>query len=58
MRWFKKSLAADFSNSPHEKWRRIDMGGHFYMISVDIRGKKVNIIDNSSAPITKQQKYG
>nr|GMC78947.1 uncharacterized protein LOC109150412 [Ipomoea batatas] len=56
--WFSESLECGLKLSPHPSWKSIDMDGLFYVITVDMVQKRMFIIDNLSAPVSKEDKYG
>nr|GMC95618.1 uncharacterized protein LOC109155623 isoform X2 [Ipomoea batatas] len=62
---FKTGMLEDLEISPHFVWSDIDLymfpmlqDGHFYLMSVDIRRNKLDIIDNSTLKPHGKDKYG
>nr|GMD52448.1 uncharacterized protein LOC109155335 [Ipomoea batatas] len=61
--WFSDRLREDYVIAPHQSWATIDMflisdHGHYYIISVDLKKMKMDIIDNCPTPATHKSRYG
>nr|GMD42617.1 uncharacterized protein LOC109168900 [Ipomoea batatas] len=63
--WFSDRLREDYDIAPHQSWATIDMflfplsdHGHYYIISVDLKKMKMDIIDNCPTPATHKSRYG
>nr|GMD95284.1 uncharacterized protein LOC109155335 [Ipomoea batatas] len=63
--WFSDCLREDYDIAPHQSWATIDMflfplsdHGHYYIISVDLKKMKMDIIDNCPTPATHKSRYG
>nr|GLL33565.1 uncharacterized protein LOC109164944 [Ipomoea trifida] len=63
--WFSDRLRKDYDIASHQSWATIDMflfplsyHGHYYIISVDLKKMKMDIIDNCPTPATHKSRYG
>nr|GLL37491.1 uncharacterized protein LOC109150699 isoform X6 [Ipomoea trifida] len=54
---FQRRLDADLQTSNHVGTTTLDMGGHFYVMSINCKQYKFDILDCSSKKMTNEERY-